>query len=397
MTIADAENHVEIQNLLLDQSELLIDAYGAAQQFASKLSEYNGLLGGLQDDVIEAQRQRAYFAHSPANDPSFRIVRDSTRLQFAKQMAYAARITYLAARRAEYEYAARLNASSVRISDVYRARTAADLTTFLNELRGVTDSLAGSASYQTTAQDLTMSVALHWLNLTDAALIKEGFTVTTTRQAERVRRFRVWVAANTVPNNFEAPYDNKPVLRVKFPTSLLNGGTFANIIQQGYDRYWLLKLAGIGAPKPSNNGVSANLVTTQTAMSYRTMAITQGGLVHLRSQAGCTFDYRLMSPATLLGLEWAQNQNPEVATAVLNANVNGAHAYTENGFRTEAFLGRAASGTDWELLIFAGAPAAGLSDMDLQKLTDLELKFSTTYPSRTPGTPQPSDCTRIDW
>ena len=119
--------------------------------------------------------------------------------------------------------------------------------------------------------------------------------------------------------------------------------------------------------------------------------------MHLRSFAGCTFDYRLLAPATLLGLEWASNQDPEAATAVWNANVNAAHAYTENGFRTPTFLGRAASTTDWEALVYSGAPAAGMIDMDLQQLTDIELIFSTTYASREPGDPQPSECTRIDW
>jgi hypothetical protein len=35
--------------------------------------------------------------------------------------------------------------------------------------------------------------------------------------------------------------------------------------------------------------------------------------------------------------------------------------------------------------------------MDLQQLTDIELNFSTTYASRQPGDPEPSECTRIDW
>jgi len=395
--IENAENLEETKNLALDQTEVLIDAYSARQQYLSKYAEYTSLLDSLRDNVTEAQRQRAYLAHSPANDPSFRIVRDSTRLQFAKQLAYAARMTYLTTRRAEYEYAARLNASNVRYSDVYRARTAADLTTFLNTLRGTTDSLAGSASYQTDPKELTFSVAQHWLNLTDAVLISEGYTMPEAIQGERTRRFRLWVAENTVPNNFESPYDGKPVLKFNFPTSLIEGGTFTRLIPQGYDGYWLLKLSGIGAPKPTNNGLSLNLLTDQTGMSYRNTRLTQGGVVHLRAYTGCIFDYRLIAPTVMLGQEWASNQPPEVATASFNANVNGAHAYTENGFRTSAFLGRGASSTDWQVMVFSGAPALNLSDMNLQQLTDIEINFSITYASRTPGEPQLSECTRIDW
>lgn len=396
--IENAQQYEEVQNMLLDQSELLIDALGTEQAFRAKYVEFVGILGHMDDVVNETQRQRAYFKLSPGNDPSYRIVRDSKRLELAKQLEYASRVAYLAARRAEYEYAARLSASNFRISDIYRARTAGDIKRFLERLKSVTDSLAaGTSSAAINPSDFTVSVAQQVLGLTDEALAREGFATPATRQAERVRRFRLWVAQNTVPNTFEAPFDNKPVLRFSFTTSLLNGGVFSNVIQQGYDRYWLLKLAGIGDPKPSSTGMSINLLTPQNGLSYRTLSVTQGGISHLKSQSGCVFDYRLMPPAVLLGLEWPSNQPPEQVTAVFKGNVNTAHPWTENGFRTPSFLGRPVSATNWQVLIFAGAPMSGMSDMDLQQLTDIELNFSTTYASRTPGPPTASECTRIDY
>jgi len=393
ITMVEQEKDKEVGNLLLDQSELAIEAYAAGQQYLSKKTEFSRQLGDLEGDILEAQRARAYFAHSPANDPSFRIVRDSSRMTLAKQMEYASRMAYLAARRAEYEYAARLSASNFRISDIYRSRTAQDIQRYLTQLLAVTNSLAGSATYQTNADDFKVSVAQHILLLTDEALAKEGVPPED-YEAVRTQRFRAWVAENTI-NNPEI--SSKPVLMFPITTSLLEGGLFSNVIQEGYDRYWLLKLSGIAEPKASNNGVSLNLVSDQAGLSYRTVSLTQGGLVHLQSFAGCTFDYKLLAPAVLLGLEWASNQNPEAATAVWKANVNDGHDYTENGFRTPTFLGRAASSTDWEVLVYSGAPAAGMIDMNLQQLTDLELIFSTTYASREPGDPEPSECTRIDW
>jgi hypothetical protein len=264
-------------------------------------------------------------------------------------------------------------------------------------LSNVTGNLPAGIPANLNAHDVTYSVAQHWLGLTDAALAKEGFTTPAAIQAERTRRFRLWVAANTVPNNFEAPYDSKPVLKFTLSTSLLDGGSFAQVIPQGYDGYWVITLGGIGAPKLSSNGFSMNLVSNQTGMAYRATRVTQGGLVHLRSQAGCVFDYRLIAPAALLGLEWAANQSAEVATASFNANVNEEIPYTNHGMRTGGFQGRAASTTDWQVLIFAGAPAVGMSDMNLQQLTDIELNLSIIYASRTPGDPQLSECTRIDW
>jgi hypothetical protein len=387
--IEDAELYEEVQNMLLDMSERLIDAYAARQQFASKSSHFSGLLDGLSGDLVEARRQRAYFQHSPANDPSFRMVRDSSRMLLAKQMEYAQRMAYLAARRAEYEYAARLSVSDFRISDIYRSRTADDIKRYLQQMRNRIDSLPGGAIND---RDLTISVAQHVLLLTDEALAKEGFTDPAAAQAERVRRFRAWVAENSFTLG-----GGDPVLRFSFGTSLLEGGLVSNVILQNYDSYWLHKLAGIGEPLPGNNGVSVNLVTDQAGLSFREASLTQGGTVHLRSSAGCTFDYKLIAPAFLLGLEWASNQDPEVATASFKANVNGTHAYTEPAFSAPEFRGRAVSSTGWEVVVYAGAPEIGMADMDLQELADIELIFSTTYASRTPGTPDLSECTRIDW
>ncbi|MEZ4610316.1 MAG: hypothetical protein R2838_08745 [Caldilineaceae bacterium] len=56
---------------------------------------------------------------------------DSARLNLAKQLDHARRVSDWL-RAAEYEYAARLPANGVRISDVYR--TADDILAFLQEL-----------------------------------------------------------------------------------------------------------------------------------------------------------------------------------------------------------------------------------------------------------------------
>ena len=222
------------------------------------------------------------------------------------------------------------------------------------------------------------------LGLTDEALGLTGQAA----EAERTRRFRLWVADHTYAGG-----SGKPQLVFNFTTSAAANGIFSNVIQQGFDRYWLHKLAGVGVPKPGNTGVGVNLVSAQAGnLGYRTVALNQGGSVHLRTLAGCIFDYRLIPPAVLLGLEWPSNQPPESTGAVFKGHVNGA-----NGERTSAFLGRAVSATDWQVIVFAGSPQAGLPDLDLQQLTDIELHFSTTYASRNPGAPNPANCARIDF
>ena len=412
--IANAENEKEIGNLLLQMSELLIEAEAAKQAYRSTWSDVGGLIGYFNRTVGEAKRQRAYFAVSPANDPSFRIVRDSARLELADVLERAARISYLAARRAEYEYAARLPANDgFRISDIYRARTAQDIEAYLNQLASVTGGLAGSSANAITPIDLQISIAHDVLQLTDDLLRSEGFTTPDAIEAERTRRFRLWVAQNTVLNRFDAQADGKPALRFSFSTSLLNGGLFSNVISQGYGNQWLLKLTQAGEIVPGRaeetNGVSVNLVSDETDLSHRKVVMTQGGVAHMSSFGGCIFDYRLIAPAKLLGNDWPESQPAESAVASFTASVNSPGAANklfqivkENGYRASDFAGRAISASDWEIIVFAGTPQAnlGLPDMDLQKLTDIQLNLSATYVSRADsynGPPAPAECTRIDY
>jgi hypothetical protein len=383
-----AETTQEIENLLLDLTELRIELFAAEQQYRFKYSEYQGLMGDLGDALIEAERQRSYLALSPGNDPSFRIVRDSARLVLARRLEHAARISYLAARRAEYEFGIRLSANGFRMSDIYRARTAGDIIGFLTDL----DTLVQTLRPGTDRAQVNISVAKHVLGWSDAVLAQEGFTTSETAEAERVRRFREWVAAHTVPNDFEAPKDGKPVLRFTFASSLLDDGLIADVLQQGVTRYYQHQIAPYN-PQALQMGMGVDVTTDQSGVDKRTVAVTQSGMIHMRTQAGCIFNYRLVAPAEMLGLDWPKNQNPEAATVPFQANVNGAHQPTESGFRVDTFKGRSVSSTAWEILLFAG----GTPDMDLQQLTDLVLRLDTTYASRSPGLPKASDCARIDF
>ena len=82
-------------------------------------------------------------------------------------------------------------------------------------------------------------------------------------------------------------------------------------------------------------------MSTQTGLDYRDVALSQGGLVHFRSYAGCIFDYRLIAPAQMLGLEYPAGQDPGVATATFRAGVNDPQPYTRETQQTSQFLGRA--------------------------------------------------------
>ncbi len=394
MEIEDANSEAVVRNLFYDMAEAQAEIDIAAQQYQSMLTQFNGIVGQTGHDVFESKRQRAYTTALPANDPSYRMVRDSRRIELAQALENAARLAYLAARRAEYEYTARLSANNFRISDIYKARTANDILLFLQNLDAAIANLPGAVKDADSNQrDLTLSVAQHVLGLSDAYLKGQG-VLDANLQAERTRRFRQWVAQNTQPGT-----DGKPQLVFQFSTSTASNGLIGQVLQQGYDFYWLHKVAGIGQPKPTSNGLGLNIVTAQGGtLGYRQVRVSQSGQVGLTSYAGCPFDYRLISPAALLGLEFPNNQPTDVVAGAFNGDINGNHGNTTPGYSTPAFLGRPLAANEWQVVVSAGSPDGILLDLDLQQLTDIELKISTTYGTRASNNlPQPSQCVRVDF
>lgn len=394
MEIEDANSEAVVRNLFYDMAEAQGEIDIAVQQFQSLLTQFNGVVGQTLHDVFESKRQHAYATALPANDPSYRMVRDSRRIELAQALETAARLAYLAARRAEYEYTARLSANNFRISDIYKSRTANDILLFLQNLDAAIANLPGAVQDADSNQrDLTISVAQHVLGLTDAYLKGQGVP-DTQLEVERTRRFREWVAQNTRSGS-----DGKPQLVFQFSTSSAANGLIGQVVQQGYDFYWLHKVAGIGQPKPASNGFGVNLVTAQSGnLTYRQVRVSQSGQVGLTSYAGCLFDYRLIPPAALLGLEYPANQPTDAIAGTFNGDVNGQHENTTPGYSTPAFLGRPLAANEWQVVVSAGSPNGILPDMDLQLLTDVELKISTTYGTRASNTmPQPSQCVRVDY
>ena len=99
-----------------------------------------------------------------------------------------------------------------------------------------------------------------------------------------------------------------------------------------------------------------------------------------------------------MGLEFPNNQPTDVVAGAFNGDINGQHGNTTPGYSTPAFLGRPLAANEWQVVISAGSPNGILPDLDLQKLTDIELKISTTYGTRASNTqPQPSQCVRVDF
>ncbi|MBN2548092.1 MAG: hypothetical protein JXB15_02955, partial [Anaerolineales bacterium] len=75
--IEDANSEAVLRNLLLDIVEAQIDLEIAAQKADAQITVFENLASGTKDMAVEARRVRNYLLQSPANDPSFRLVRDS--------------------------------------------------------------------------------------------------------------------------------------------------------------------------------------------------------------------------------------------------------------------------------------------------------------------------------
>lgn len=394
MEIEDANSEAVVRNLFYDMAEAQGEIDIAAQQYQSMLTQFNGVVGQTGHDVYQSKREHAYTTALPANDPSYRMTRDSRRLELAVQLETAARLAYLAARRAEYEYTARLSANNFRISDIYKARTANDILKFLQDLDVAVSNLPGGVrDAETNQTDLTISVAQHILGLTDRYLKGQG-VADADLQAERTKRFRQWVAQNTILGS-----DGKPALVFNFATSSAVNGIISQVVTQDYGYYWLHKVGGIGQPKAGSSGFGINLVSAQDgSLGYRQVRVSQSGEVGLTSFAGCLFDYRLIPPAALLGLEFPAGQPTDIVTGLFNADVNGAHGNGAPGYSTPAFLGRPLASNGWQVVVNAGSPNGILPDLNLQQLTDIELKISTTYASRSANTlPSSAQCVRADY
>ena len=384
MDVEDANSEAVVRNLFLDLAEAQIDIDLAFQQYRTAEENYGSVVSQLEADLFEAKRQRAYLVASPANDPSYRMVRDSRRLELADALDDATRFAYLAARRAEYEYAARLAANGFTMSDVYKVRTANDLLKFVTELGNKLPNLPGSSNEEINSEDFSISVVRHILGLTDQRLASEGFEGEEA-VAERRRHFRTWVEAQTQPDD-----SGEQTIAFEFTTTSDPKGILGQVKRQGYDTYWLHKMAGIGVPKPENVGTGINLVTSQTDLPRRPARISQSGQVEMTTNAGCVFNYRLMPNAVMLGLDWSTNQPTDAVPAALHAGVNGSNIDATNRFE-----GRPV-GAAWQVVIYYDNAGEGGS-LDVQQLDDIELLFSTTFATRFGGRPNAADCVRSDF
>lgn len=370
--IENANSKAVVRNLIIDFAELRAEMEVVVQEYNAQQTLLQSLLSDAQSTRDASRRSRQWASSNAASDPSFRLVRDSIRLQLAGRLERATRAAYIAAKRAEYEYAIDLSRSGFNISDIYRARTAGDVLDYLQRLENAAISQFQQAQLQSA--DVNLSIAQHILNLTDENLGLTG------EEAElaRVSRFREWVA-----QNLETREDGTQVLTFDFATSMDTNGVLARAMRLSADSLWVQKV----------QNVQVNLDTdeqTSERLHHRVSYLSQGGLTFLRARSGCILEYRLIAPAKLLGFEWPEGQNPEQRRIKLRSSIND----NDGGVVNTELAGRSMSATKWTMEIEFAAPDSAQDAMDPAQLKDIDLTLGISFLSRQPVQPNPSQCVR---
>jgi hypothetical protein len=131
-TIEGANSEATIRNLLLQQSEMLLEAEIAMEELNKLLAEHNHLSATWtrllnQRSVAEAGVIKAE-AHR--NGPAYRVMEDTLTAQAERAFDLAVQFAYLTAKAVEYD----MVTPYPDIGDIYQARSTNDVYEFMNNL-----------------------------------------------------------------------------------------------------------------------------------------------------------------------------------------------------------------------------------------------------------------------
>jgi len=352
--IVGANSAATVKNLLLQQSEALLE-YEIAIAELNKLAAEHNHLAQRRSRLLNKRHQainRVASHNSHLLSPAYRIMRDTLTVQSAEAHELAAQFAYLTARASEYE----LLTPYPALDDIYKARTANDIRLFLNDLKVWYQAL--NLPGQLNRYPYTISIARDILGLTDQNLDPHGRMTSEELDQLRYERFQEYLQDNVYGDGR---------LEFWFTTSLDQRRTESQYLFS--PNIWNNRIAGIGAPLAQNEGLSLNIVTRQASdvggpevvlvhdgqTSYRNAA---SELVHLDPDTAVPVGYVL--PAEL---------DPENTTVVLRPGVNGSGAIANGGL-----VNLSVAASSWTLRI----PADSKGNLDFGQIEDIEIYLDTT-------------------
>jgi hypothetical protein len=352
--IEGANSEAVIRNLLLDQAELMIQLDIEIGEYNRLSIEHNNLVAKYHYLLEQQKLAQDNLANSYLTNPAYRIIRDSKTIQAAEAIDKAAQYAYLAGRSLEYEMLEPL--TDVRMSDIFKARTAADIEVFLNALEGIELNLSGKRSFL-----YSISVAEHIFGLTDENLDPQRRLTPSQLAQRRFEAFQQMLQQYTVIDG----RGRLLAIKIPFSTSLLNSELFGQ-------RIWNNRIAGVGKPLDDSEGVSINIVTRQLDdIGVPQVRLVHSGNATYRTEKGEIVTY-IIGDAKPIGHKSRGELINKARYATIESSVNG----NDKGRASPELIGLSVAASSWLLEIYLDEPFN--KDLKLVELEDIVIKMDTT-------------------
>jgi len=355
--IEGANSVATIRNLLLQQSEALEEYAIAMAEFNKLASEHNYLVekrSRLLNKRYQATNRVASH-NSHLLSPAYRIWRDSLTTQSTEALALAAQFAYLTARATEYD----LLTPYPNLGEIFRARTSNDIRLFLDDLKVWVQAL--DLPGQLNRYPYTISLAEDIWGLTDEALDPQGLLSENALSQLRYQEFQ-----NALQRNVTASQ-----LEFWFTTSLEQQRAEGQYLFS--PNIWNNRIAGIGEPLATNEGVGINIVTRQgSEIGSPEVVLIHGGFgggsESYRNAAG-EIVYYDPDTAVPVGYLLPPELAPANTTAVLRPGINGVGTILNS-----AMINLSVAASTWTFRI----PANSRGYLDYSQIEDIEIIMDTT-------------------
>ncbi|MEZ4514739.1 MAG: Ig-like domain-containing protein [Chloroflexota bacterium] len=372
--LAALDSQQLVFDLLLEQTELLIELQIAQTQFNKVVAEHNLLVDQYLLKLTQRQGTIDALQTSYLSKPYFRLFRDSAALGAASTLDQATQLAYLTAKALEYHTLSPVS----YMEELYRVRNPANLRAFLEKLardyNGLPNTQFSKATYR-------LSLAEDLLGLSDTNLNPDGTLTPEEVTAVRDARFQALLQESRI-TNAETGFDSIVFL---FSTSLddpkfSTGGVFNHRISRtssGNDGDPGCKTA-IGC-----RGVWLNMVTAQDPADFGDslprILLSHGGQATYRDGNLHEVSYD-PGPALMIGHSLPPGFDPKGRVAALmTTHINlGLGAEPNGNLIVDNFYNLSVAATQWRITIDLKNTVEN-SVLDLNQLKDIEIRMDTTF------------------
>lgn len=370
--LAALDSQQLVFDLLLEQTELLIELQIAQTQFNKMVAEHNLLVDQYLLTLTQRQGTVAAIQESYLSKPYFRLFRDGAALEAARTLDQATQAAYLTAKALEYHT---LHPVSY-MHELYRVRNVTNLRAFLDKLAS---DYAGIPNTQFSKVTYRLSLVEDLLGLTDENLNPDGTLTPEEVTAVRDARFQTLLQESRITNSATG-FDSIVFL---FSTTLddpkfIHGG-FNNRISR-------TSSGNNGDPGCKTavgcRGVWLNMVTEQNPDEFEgdlpKVTLSHGGQATYRDGNLNEVSYD-PGPALMIGHSLPPGFDANRRDALMTTHLNlGLTAEPNVNLIADNFFNLSVAATQWRITIDLNNPTEN-SKLDLSKLKDIEIRMDTTF------------------